>query len=221
MPWPIPEETQNKMDPGVMISDVPPPVLFNTWKHHAGALRRRIAQVVQIGPEALETLPNRLLAIGTDLMDLYTGALSPSEIADWVVAWLRKEIRLDSVDFRAWVETTPGYQVATLPDSSRWVLRWGTDVRYYIHLHPARWSPRTCRVRANVLKTAVMTLAFAGIHKFDPLDLPIINRVRQESLGLSPIGALVEGAGLKALIGLLAKNENAKLAQNGFAPLRN
>ena len=32
-----------------LLGEVPPPVLFNTWKHHAGALRQRIAEAVRAG----------------------------------------------------------------------------------------------------------------------------------------------------------------------------
>jgi ABC-type proline/glycine betaine transport system permease subunit len=55
-----------------------------------------------------------------------------------------------------------------------------------------------------VLKTAVMVLAHAAAHGADPLDLAAINHVREQYLGLSPIGALAGSGGLGEVIALLA-----------------
>lgn len=67
-----------------------------------------------------------------------------------------------------------------------------------------RWAPQTCRVRANVLKTAVMVLAHTGIHGGDPTDRAIVNAVRGQFLGLAPLGRDVSGAeGLGALMKVL------------------
>jgi hypothetical protein len=68
------------------------------------------------------------------------------------------------------------------------VLRLGDERDRYVHVHPGRWSPATLRVRANVLKTAVMVLAYVGVRGGDPLDRALVNRVRGEYLGLAPVG---------------------------------
>jgi hypothetical protein len=181
--------------------DVPPPVLFNPWKHHAGALRRRVAEAARAGPEGLAVLAPQLLVIGTELMDLYTGALSPAEIAAGVVAQLRADERLDPEVYRRWLDESRGYRVLTLSDdASSWVLRFGEEGGRYVHVHPGRWTPHTRRVRANVLKTAVLALAQAAAIGADPLDVALINRVRREYLGLSPVPALADEGGLGAVI---------------------
>ncbi len=181
--------------------DVPPPALFNPWKHHAGALRRRIAEVARAGPAALAELPPQLLVIGTELMDLYTGPLSPADIAAGVIAGLKVGGRLDPGAYRRWLEENRGYRVVTLAaDSSAWVLRFGEEGGRYVHVHPGRWTPSTRRVRANVLKTAVMALAYAGAHGGDPLEVALINRARREYLGLAPVRALADQGGLGAVI---------------------
>ena len=60
------------------------------------------------------------------------------------------------------------------------------------------------RVRANVLKTAFLVLAHARIHGVNPMDRGVINQVRRDLLGLSPVGEDPdEGLGLGALIELL------------------
>jgi hypothetical protein len=59
-------------------------------------------------------------------------------------------------------------------------------------------------VRANVLKTAVMVLAHAGIHGGDPTERTRLNAVRAEYLGLAPVGRDISGAeGLGAVMKLL------------------
>jgi hypothetical protein len=84
------------------------------------------------------------------------------------------------------------------------VLRQGDEAGRYVHLHPGRWAPATRRVRANVLKTAVLALADAALHGGDPRDRTRINRVRRDYLGLAPLGKEVTGGqGLGAVIELL------------------
>jgi hypothetical protein len=185
--------------------DVPPPVLFNPWKHHAAALRRRVAEVARAGPAALAELAPQLLVMGTELMDLYTGPLAPAEIAASVIAQLQAEGRLKPGAYREWLEGNRGYRVLTLAaDASAWVLRFGEEGGRYVHVHPGRWTPNTRRVRANVLKTAVMALAYAGAHGGDPLDVALINRARREYLGLAPVPALADEGGLGSVIAALA-----------------
>src|SRR5947209_775435 len=149
--------------------EAPAPVLFNAWKHHAGFLRQRVGEAVAAGALALDALARQLVVIGTELMDLYTGRLSPALIAGGVAAQLRAEHRLGLEAFRAWVTAEGGYRVLTFPeDASRWVLRLGDEAGRYVHVHPGRWAPHTRRVRANVLKTAVLAVAHAGVFGGDP-----------------------------------------------------
>lgn len=187
------------------VQPVPVPVLLNTWKHHAGALRRQVREAVGVGEPALQTLARHLVVIGSELMDLYTGQLSPARIADEVLAHLQSVGRLELEAYRPWLAEGGGYRVLTLPeDASQWVLRFGDKADRYVHVHPARWTPHTLRVRANVLKTAVMVSAYVGIHGGDPLDVALVNAVRRQYLGLSPIGKLAEGEqGIAALLDVL------------------
>jgi hypothetical protein len=180
-------------------------VLFNTWKHHAAFLRLQIQAASAAGDAGLDTLAARLVVVGTELMDLYTGRLSPADIGAAVVAELRAQKRLDLPAFRAWVAAEGGYRVLTFAaDGSRWVLRLGDEGDRYVHVHPARWAPQTCRVRANVLKTAVLVLAHGGVHGGDPLDRAHVNEVRRRYLGLAPVGKELAGdQGIGGLIDVL------------------
>jgi hypothetical protein len=191
--------------------EVPAPVLMNTWKHHAGALRQRIRAAVANGPAGLDELAGQMVVIGSELMDLYTGLLTPAEIAARVLALLEAEGRLPVEAYRVWIESNRGYRVLTfVEDGSRWCLRVGDESDRYVHVHPGRWAPQTRRVRANVLKTAVLALAHAGLHGGDPRDRELVNHVRRQYLGLAPVGKeLVGDQGLGAMIDvLLALPEN-------------
>jgi hypothetical protein len=183
------------------------PVLLNTWKHHAAALRRRIKETADAGPGALPPLAAELVVIGSELMDLYLGALSPAEIGRQTVGRLGADNVLSVEAFRDWVKGAGGYRLMDLSDTSRWVLRFGDETDRYVHVHPGRYSPSTRRLRANVLKTAVMALAHAGVHGGDPMDVKLVNDVRRQHLALAPIGKGLAGdQGLGGVIDLL-RNE--------------
>jgi hypothetical protein len=169
--------------------EAPHPVLLNVHKHHAGFLRERIREAVTAGRDGLQPLAEELVVVGTKLMDLYHGPFSPREIGDKVLAELRTDGCAELAAFRTWVEAAGGYRVMEFPeDTSRWVLRMGEEDTRFVHVHPARWAPFTIRVRANVLTTAVLALAYVGVHGGDPLDRPVVNAVRRDILGLAPIG---------------------------------
>jgi len=190
---------------GGVLSDPPiNPVLLNAHKHHAGFLRDRIQRTIKSGPGGLPALAAELVVVGTKLMDLYHGPFSPTEIGDNVLARLRADGLFERSAFGPWVEAGGGYRVIEFPeDTSQWVLRAGDDERY-VHVHPARYSPHTVRVRANVLTTAMLALAYVGVHGGDPLDRSVVNRVRVDYLGLAPVGKDLTGeGGIGAVIELL------------------
>ncbi len=181
-----------------------PPVLFNAWKHHAGFLRGQITDAAGQGEAGLAALPGRLRVVGDGLMDLYAGSLTPAVIGERVVAALRAEGRLEREVYRAWVDANGGYRTLALAeDGSVWVLRTGAEEGRHVHVHPGRWAPATRRLRANVLKTAVLVLAYVGVHGGDVGDVALVNRVRRQYLGLAPIRNLAGDQGLRAVIELL------------------
>src|SRR3954451_3812786 len=116
--------------------EIPQPVLFNTWKHHAAAVRHHIDEFVRGGEAALQRLASELIVIGAKLMDLYTGSYSPAEVARLVLEQLRRDGRLELEPFRDWVRAGGGYRTLSLPDDSVWVLRLGDEDDRYVHIHP-------------------------------------------------------------------------------------
>ena len=187
--------------------EAPVPVLLNAWKHHAAFLRRQVGEASAAGDAGLDALAANLVVVGTELMDLYTGQFTPAEIAAKVLDELKTKGLMVPASYRAWLAESGGYAVTTFAeDSSRWVLRMGDEDGRYVHVHPARWAPQTRRVRANVMKTAAMLLAHAGVHGGDPCDLARANAVRQKYLGLAPIGRkLSADEGLGLVLDLLGK----------------
>jgi hypothetical protein len=186
----------------------PAPVLFNAWKHHARFLRSAVRAAAARGEAGLDELAASLVVVGTELMDLYTGRSTPAEIGAKVVDWLESRHRLHLPAYRAWLTGSGGYALATFEeDQSRWVLRLGEEPARYVHVHPARRTPQTQRVRANVMKTAALVLAHATIFGGDLQDRSRANAVRQQYLGLAPIGRDLSGdQGLGALLTLLTSD---------------
>ncbi|MGE0430665.1 MAG: hypothetical protein AB7K09_00530 [Planctomycetota bacterium] len=179
---------------------IPPPMLMNCWKHHAGIIRQRIDATVAEGVAAVSALPDRLLQIGAALMDLYLGALTPEAIAAEVSAQLHAAGAGPIDAFRTWLERTEGYATLELSDTSRWVLREAPVDGRHVHVHPARYSPLSMRVRANLLRSAIITLAFARLHDRDPLETATVNEARVTLLAMSPVKAINADEGLGELL---------------------
>jgi hypothetical protein len=182
---------------------MPAPLLMNCWKHHAGVVRRRIDEAVEGGEQGVRALPRQLLLIGEGLMDLYLGALSPRQIALETRTHLEQRGVARSRAFRLWLQAAEGYRTIELSDTSRWVLRESPLPDRPQHIHPARYSPLTVRARANLLKSAIATLAWAGLLGLEPLQVATVNEARRELLELSPIGKMSRRAGLGELLHLL------------------
>lgn len=185
-------------------ADPPFPVLFNSWKHHAGWIRWRVRQAVAAGQPGVDALPAELVVVGTRLMDLYTGSFTPAELASQLMDQLRAAGRLEYESLAAWLSGQAAWSMLDLPDGSKWAIRLGPADGRYLHLHPGRWVPHTLRVQANALKSAVMAHAHAGLTRGDPTDLALVNDARRKYLGLLPVRALTGDTGLGTVIDALA-----------------
>lgn len=180
---------------------VPPPVLFNAWKHHAGWVRSRIATVTD--ETGVKQLAEEVVVVGTKLMDFYTGKLSPWEVAERVLGQLRETGTLDRERFTEWVRAGDGFQLMEVADDqSRWVLRAGSDERY-VHLHTARYSPHSLRVPGISLKTAIVANALARVRGLPTADLATVNEARKRFLDLPPVAKLTDDGGLGEVVRLL------------------
>lgn len=200
-----------------MTEPVPHPFLLNTWKHHAGWIRRRIAGAVGAGAAGVDALPSEMAVVGARLMDLYTGTLTPAELAAHVADQLREAGRLEYGPLAAWLIGQGEYALLDLPDGSEWTIRLGPADGRYAHLHPGRWVPHTMRVQANTLRSAVMAHALAGLTGGDPADLAVVNAARNQYLGLLPVRELTGGAGLGAVIEVLGGPRSPPPAGGGLS----
>jgi hypothetical protein len=187
------------------VTEPPHPVLLNTWKHHAGWIRWRVGVAAASGAEAVAALPREMAVVGTRLMDLYTGPLTPAEVGEHVLAQLREAGRVEFEPLSAWLAARNEFAMIELPDSSKWTIRLGPAGGRYLHLHPGRWVPHTMRVQANTLKSAVMARAHASLTGGNPADPAVVNAARQKYLGLLPVRELAADAGLGAVIAALGE----------------
>lgn len=183
---------------------IPEPVAFNCWKHHAGFVRMKIKELVNAGEPKINKILKELPVIGTSLMDFYTGNLSPDKIACEILNIFNKNV-ISSIElYKEWIkEEGSDYRLISLPDGSKWTLRLGIDRNRFIHIHPARNSMSTIRVRALTLKTAILYLVISEFSNVLPLDISVINRLRIDYLDLPPIKSLAHSPGLCRLILLL------------------
>jgi hypothetical protein len=144
-----------------------------------------------------------MLVVGTRLMDLYTGSLSPSEVAGHVFADLKARDLFEFDPLSRHLAENDAYALTELPDGSRWTIRLGPAGGRYLHLHPGRWVPHTVRVHANTLRSAVMARAHAALVGGDPLDVAVVNAARAKYLTAPPVRELTADGGLGAVIAAL------------------
>lgn len=183
--------------------DLPEPILFHPLKHHLGYIREFI-QAQQEAEEAV--LIAQFKTIGSSQLDLYLGKLSAQQIANETILYLQAQRTLEPDTYQLYLSgSAENYRLITLSEGSDWVLRWGVVAGRHVHLHPARYSQHTLRVKANSLKTAVAVNMAVRRYKL-PLDLQLVNQVRTQWLGLSPIPAYLPESTLVKLINLLGSN---------------
>lgn len=175
-------------------------IQFNPWKHHAGFIKEQIDLFAK-EKDGMNKAKESIKVIGDSLMDLYVGRLSVDKIFEKVALKLEGEITLSSSNYANWINNSgTGYQIITLQDKSHWVLRIGDDNEKYIHIHPAKYSPHTVRVRAKTLKTAILVSVYEKNKKIDPLDLQLINKLRKEYLNEPPMKSVSPEMGLGEII---------------------
>ena len=180
---------------------LPEPILFHPLKHHLGYLQEFIRQAATT-PQA--ELKAALRTLGSSQLDLYTGLLPPPRIAQEVMAHLQALNLLQPEAYLAYLNTvSQEYFTLTLSDETDWVLRWGRVAGRHVHLHPARYTGHTARVKANVLKTAIAAVIASGNSGGTAIDVSLINQVRVEWLALPPVKAFNADEGVGEVIRLL------------------
>lgn len=187
-----------------MISEceIPEPVKLNCWKHHCEFIREQIN--LNEKHTAVENLKKILLQIGESQTDLYLGKITPVQISDQIIKALLKIKISNSSDYNRWLlNEGSDYKTITLSDNSVWVLRNSSDPKRYVHIHPGRYSPLTCRIKAKSLKSALASIILLGKERSLSLITDEINSIRKQVLNLPPLKSVSSLSGPGRVIILL------------------
>lgn len=180
------------------------PILFNAQKHHLQTICQETVKQAKQG-EAFSQSFMAEWAESDGLVDLYYGDLSSDQMEREVFDFLQKNDLLTVATYQKYLETQGQikrkghYAYLTLSDKTIMTLRLlyepneegkvtrkSQDPRNFVHVHPARYSPNTVRVRANTLKTAIVAFFLAVCRNNSPYNQEIVNEARSK-LQLSPI----------------------------------
>ncbi len=174
----------------------PVPLTFNPYKHHFRFLLQQIG--VWKNMEWRE-VHNELLYIGENLLDLYIGDLTLDEICDECIHYFQNRNITSKDLFLNWLHPFE-YRKIKLNDFSEWVVKESNDHEKYIHIHPAKHSVHTIRVRAATLKTVISLIITTNpISGQMNENLLAINQNRTKYLQLSPIKSLHPDKGILKL----------------------
>ena len=178
------------------------PIILNLLKHHKLYIKEIIKKVDT--QSLLLKLLNDLKIIGNSQMDFYLGKLYPSELTEFSIQYLKSIDSFNKPEYIKWINNkNKDYQLVEFPDQSIWTFRYGKGQEdRYIHIHPARNSFLTTRIKASTLKTAIAFLAFSNIKK-NNIELEIINHLRSQYLNLSSIKSLDKASEIIRCIELL------------------
>jgi hypothetical protein len=167
--------------------DIRLPITYNPYKHHFRFLLDEIAQWRMNNAAGMQ---EHVLTIGNNLIDFYLGPLTVDEVCRECLSFTKQQQIANESEFIAWMNTAEWKKIC-LPDRSEWLVKRGEQAERYIHIHPAKYSQHTVRVRAGTLKTVVALEAEAiGISSSAQKNLSEVNRVRKEFLNLSPVKSL-------------------------------
>ncbi len=165
-----------------------PPVMLNGWKHHHAFLIDQLQRWAKKPEQLFPLFVAKLKMLGDSQFDIYTGNLSPEDIAGDIRETLEGFNVYERDAYWNWIErSTQLFWQVSISDGSEWTLRHCDELEdFYIHIHPARHSKHTQRMKANHLRTALATLVMANMRREKP-GMALLNKVRQEFLGLSPV----------------------------------
>ena len=182
---------------------LPPPFLFNGLKHH----RQIILEFIEISKEkkfSIDELNIAMKKVGNSMIDLYYGDMNPQEITDDISDLLKSNSHFYKDDYYKYVLAVPKkYRKLKIRDGSEWTLLLGKEADTYLHIHPARGSKFTKRVKAISIKTAIMLKVFFNNELQNGDLVSMVNNVRLEYLHESPIKNEIDTIRLKRVLDLL------------------
>lgn len=172
---------------------IPVPITFNVHKHHFRFLKQ---QIKKWKTEEWNVVEKEMLFLGENLFDFYIGSLSEENICQEIVAFCRETNITDFSRFKLWLGSAK-YRKIDLSDSSRWIIKQSINPQRYIHIHPAKYSCHSMRIRATTLKTVVaLQIQNISIQENMQNNLEQVNRIRKNYLQLSPVKSLSHNKGI-------------------------
>jgi hypothetical protein len=176
------------MDDGPL-PEVPAPFHFNVLKHHGQGLMAFVRRSSLRPAGELPEVAGSLVVLGRLMTDLYLGDLEPAEICRDIRAVLESTDCFEETKYRNWIDRAPSkFRIAQVSDGSAWTLLKGRTSAGYLHIHPARNSPKCRRVKSMAMKVALLLVirGNAGLAANDLLEES--NNVRQLLLQEPPLG---------------------------------
>lgn len=179
-------------------SEIPPPVALCCWKHHLNYI---IAGIDSFRKDnnGIESINNIFNSIGGTLLDMYTGELSPTAIADEMLNHPEVCRNTTPDSFRQWIGVYgKDYRCLSISDGSHWAVRFGSYEGRFVHIHPGRNSEHTFRFRAANLKCAIAYRILFGWTETNYAP-SMLNRAR-ELAKLPPLGGNINSVGTEKVL---------------------
>jgi hypothetical protein len=177
-----------------------PDITINFYKHHLQFVKQILASEKE---RNIEPILQQIRSIGNNVLDLYTGELSPEEIKEEIIIKLHPFKVTTQAEFALWLGNSE-YKTIILKDESIWVLRKGIQGEEFIHAHPARTGKNVMRTTGSAWKTA---FALALLQPLIPVHYKTkveqVNYIRINFLEMSPVKRIVGNSSLEIAINLL------------------
>lgn len=175
---------------------IPEPITYNPYKHHFTLLMEQIPCWQKLDWREVN---KDLKLIGKNMLDLYLGELSVEQVCQQCVRYFSANKIVEEEQFKNWLHPA-AYRKIELADQSLWIIKKGDDANRYIHIHPAKNSVNSIRVRATTLKTVLaLMVKDEKLLKDINGNLAAVNKIRTDYLELSPVKTLERGKGIARL----------------------
>lgn len=182
-------------------SEISPPVALCCWKHHLNYIIAGI-DCFRKDNNGIESINNIFNSIGGTLLDMYTGELSPIEIAEELINHPEMCRKATPYSFREWIGVHgKDYRCLSISDGSRWAVRFGNYEGRFVHIHPGRNSEHTFRFRAANLRCAIAYRILFGWTETNYAP-SMLNRAR-ELAKLPPLGGNISSVGTEKVLRFL------------------
>lgn len=159
---------------------------FNPIKHHLGYVCGLLRTIETVQVDDKKLLFDTIKSINANIVDVYTGRLSPEEIKEAIVGKLTMN-NIGMIDEFLNCLGPKGFSEIVLPDESVWILRKGEYKEAFVHIHPSRKPPLAVRIHGNAWRTIIAFLIMFPEFKTKKPTLGSINAFRKEFIGLSPV----------------------------------